>query len=379
MKLTVGRRGKRAGLILSVLALGGFLVAVSGIIPITASGGHWAVTEWLLQFGKRRSVATHTMGMPPLELDDAWLVLKGAGHYETGCRPCHGSPDLKSPSLVRTMLPPPPYLGPRISRMEPEELFYIVKHGIKLTGMPAWPTQERDDEVRAVVAFLRALPRLDAGEYRRLVHGDAPSAQPPEPLRDLLEPAQVPDVIGESCARCHGLDGRGRGLAAFPKLAGQRPEYLLAALTAYGRGARPSGIMQPIAAGLTEEQRRAVVVYYSRLPAGAPSEDFDSSARASIDRGETIAAEGIPDRGVPSCRDCHGPSPWARNPVYPALAGQYADYLILQLELFRAGRRGGSPYAHLMDHVARRLSREQMRDVALYYASLPGAGPETGQ
>ena len=54
----------------------------------------------------------------------------------------------------------------------------------------------------------------------------------------------------------------------------------------------------------------------------------------------------------------------------PRLAGQYADYILLQLELFAAGHRGGGPRAHLMDSVAPRMSREQMRDVAAYYASL---------
>jgi cytochrome c553 len=53
------------------------------------------------------------------------------------------------------------------------------------------------------------------------------------------------------------------------------------------------------------------------------------------------------------------------------LAGQYASYLILQLELFKKGYRGGSAYAHLMRPVAARLNAEQMRDVALYYESLP--------
>lgn len=59
-----------------------------------------------------------------------------------------------------------------------------------------------------------------------------------------------------------------------------------------------------------------------------------------------------------------------RNPAYPLLAGQYADYLVLQLELFKGGRRGGSPYAHLMSRVAARMTSEHMRDVGNYYASL---------
>jgi cytochrome c553 len=72
--------------------------------------------------------------------------------------------------------------------------------------------------------------------------------------------------------------------------------------------------------------------------------------------------------------DCHGPGPHRRNSAYPNLAGQYADYLVLQLELFKQDGRGGSAYAHIMRHVATRLGTEQMRDVAAYYASLSPGG-----
>jgi cytochrome c553 len=74
---------------------------------------------------------------------------------------------------------------------------------------------------------------------------------------------------------------------------------------------------------------------------------------------------------VPACAQCHGPGGGPRNPHYPVLAGQYAHYLIQQLELFKNGQRGGSPYAHLMREVAPRLTSEQIREVAQYYASLP--------
>ena len=57
----------------------------------------------------------------------------------------------------------------QVSRWNPEELLYLVKHGIKFTGMPAWTALQRDDEVWAVVAFLRALPGMDADDYARLV------------------------------------------------------------------------------------------------------------------------------------------------------------------------------------------------------------------
>ena len=81
-----------------------------------------------------------------------------------------------------------------------------------------------------------------------------------------------------------------------------------------------------------------------------------------------------PARRVPSCADCHGPSAAPRNPFYPELSGQYADYLVQQLRLFQQGRRGGTAYARLMHQVVGRLSEDEMRAVARFYESLGGGG-----
>jgi cytochrome c553 len=270
------------------------------------------------------------------------------------------------------MTPQPPYLPPVLSKYEDAEVFYIVKHGIKFTGMPAWPAQGRDDEVWAMVAFLRALPRLDAAGYERLVRGEAAAGGEVEPMPGMAGPRTVPRAIGVSCARCHGADGAGRGAGAFPKLAGQSPEYLSLSLEAYARSGRHSGVMEPNAAGLGVEEMRELAIYYASLPKPAPPTPAQEVLPA-IQRGEAIARRGIPALRVPSCVSCHGPGTAPRNPVYPDLTGQYADYLILQLELFQQQQRGGTAYAHLMRTVAANLTPEQMRDVALYYASLGSA------
>ncbi|MGH9900640.1 MAG: c-type cytochrome [Pyrinomonadaceae bacterium] len=363
----------KLAVLLGVLAVGGFLVAASGVIPIKASSGHWAITSWFLQFSKRRSVATHTVGLEAPALDEPRLVLKGAAHYETGCFPCHGSPKLQTPRIARRMTPHPPYLPPRIPVWEPDEHFYIVKHGIKFTGMPAWPARQRDDEVWAVVAFLRALPDLDAEEYRRLVSGEAAAGGEVVPLEGLTGPENVPRAVTENCSRCHGADGRGGGLGAFPRLAGQRPDYLFASLQAYARGERHSGMMEPVAAGLSPDGMREIALYYAGLPQPSPPPPSPMHAATAVERGRAIAGGGIPSQRVPSCVACHGPGASPRNAAYPALAGQDAEYLVLQLDLFRKGHRGGTPYADLMRPVAAHLTPEQMRDVALYYASLPSA------
>ena len=346
--------------------LGGFLVAVSGLVPIAASSGHWPITEWFLQFAMQRSISTHSLGIEVPPLDDSDLILKGATHYEIGCRPCHGSPGLPLPRIPHKMTPHPPDLAERIREAKSQELFYVVKHGVKFTGMPAWPAIQREDEVWAVVAFLRKLNQLDQTGYRRLVDGDFPATPPIYTMGGL--PA-VPPTVTLSCTRCHGADGIGRGTGAFPKLAGQREAYLENALRAYSRGARHSGIMEPISAGLSEEALREVARYYAATVAADPAPS-NVTDEAAIERGRLIAQHGIPAQRVPSCIDCHAPEGERYNANYPALEAQHADYLLLQLKLFNKSHRGGSAYAHVMEPIAKRLKPQQMRDLALYFQSL---------
>lgn len=374
-RLPLKRWLKYGAVLLGIAVVGGFLIAASGIIPIKASSGHWAITRWFLSFSMHRSVTTHTIGMEVPPLDTPQLILKGAGHYDTGCRSCHGSPSLHSPRIPGEMTPEPPYLPPEIPKWEPEELFYIVKHGIKFTGMPAWPARHRDDEVWAVVAFLRALPDLEHQDYQRLTQGEAATAGESAPVQDITPPPSPPPVVAQHCARCHGTNGHGRGVGAFPRLAGQRPTYLHTTLEAYARGERHSGIMEPLAADLSTSDMQEIARYYavqqgmSATPVH-PDTNAHSNTAQAVERGQQIARQGIPKRRIPSCIDCHGPGSTRRNPAYPVLAGQYADYLVLQLELFKAGHRGGTAYARLMDPAVHRLTPQQMRDVALYYESL---------
>ena len=358
-----------------LLAVGGFLVSASGLISIAASSGHWAVTRWVLEFSMRRSISTHSLGVKAPPLDNRGLILKGAGSYAIACSACHGSPDRPHPRVAAGLTPRPPYLGNTAATWDSEELFTIIKHGIKFTGMPAWPAQQRDDEVWAVVAFVRALPRLTAEEYQELAYGSGPEPEnvSAAPAEELNPPPGIHQVVTTSCVRCHGRGGNGRGQPAFPHLAGQREAYLLASLDALARGERHSGIMEPVAYGLDAAKRQELARYYAGLPAPAPA--GAGGHPAAIERGRVIAHRGDASKRLPSCVDCHGPEGKRRRPVYPDLRGQPADYLVRQLELFKDQRRGGTEFAHLMHHVAPHLSAEQMHDVAAYFASIP-AEPE---
>ncbi len=226
-----------------------------------------------------------------------------------------------------------------------------------------------------MVAFLRRFPCLDSAEYRRLARGETAPGGEAAPPPDSPGPETSPHAITANCARCYSVNGLGRGLGAFPKLAGQRATYLDLSLRAYARGQRHSGIMQPPCRS-TQPGGDARAGALLRKHAGAGGIPAAGGIGNRARQNDRAARHPVSTR--PRLRRLsRGPGSAARNPVYPELAGQYADYLALQLDLFKHARRGGTAYAHIMLQVAAGLTAEQMREVALFYASLTsttGAG-----
>lgn len=356
-----------------LIVLGGFLIAWSGLVSIAASSGHWAPVGWFLHYTMRQAVDTQSLGIePPPDFDDPARAALGAAHYAGGCAPCHGAPGEPRSPIALAMTPAPPALAPLIPTWEPRHLFWIVQHGVKYSGMPAWTTQVRPDEVWAVVAFLGQLPNLDGPTYRRMALGPEAARMAGTDQASLAELGEGPlDALLADCARCHGRDGTGRGEAGVPLIGGQNQPYLAATLRAYAELRRASGIMQPLARAPDEEEIDALARHYAAQPwpAAAASGPRSMAGPELLRRGAMIAQAGIPQAGVPPCASCHGPP--ARYPHYPEIAGQEVSYLVRQLELFRDGVRGGTAFAHLMLGFASRLTDADIQAVAAFYAQAP--------
>ncbi|WP_051329455.1 c-type cytochrome [Geminicoccus roseus] len=334
------------------LALAGLVVAWSGLISVGASSGHWAITNVALHWAMQQSVETRALSVePPPNLDDPALVRRAARHFETSCAFCHGSPARDGRALPQQMTPPPPLLTRSAEEWTASELFVIVKHGVKFSGMPAWISLARDDEVWAMVSFLRALPRLDAASYLSLV------GVPPEGA------AATGDPVIQNCMACHGADG-GSQDGAFPVIAGQRLAYLRESLHAFADKRRESGIMQFAAAGLSRDDLERAARYYAALPAPEPA----GPERPGSAEGQVIATRGLPEARVPPCGRCHRRGE-VENPVFPLLDGQEGWYLEAQLHLWKDHARGGTRYAHLMDKVVPGLSPADIEAVAAHFAA----------
>lgn len=343
------------------------LFAWSGLYDIAASGGHWQIVETFLEFGMRNSVKTNAARIEAPELDNPDLIRLGAGHFHRGCAFCHGAPGMPVNPIAKQMLPSPPDLSVSMRPWKERELFWIVKHGFKYTGMPGWVALERDDEIWAVVAFLERLPTLDAESYRDLALGAV--RVEPRSGSELATSESNPEAVS-ACARCHGAESERPLSNLVPVLHGQPSDYLFSALKAYAEGKRRSGIMQPLAADLRDEDMRNLADYFAGLP--LPQEEPRPADSALIESGRKLALEGAPEAGIPPCAACHG------NPGggAPRLAGQHAAYMAGQLRLWKAGHVPQTAGAALMAPVAQRLSDDQIDAVSAYFATIPAVARE---
>ena len=169
------------------LALGGALAAAAFMMlafgDVAASSEHRALTLRLVDTGLRESVQRHARNIEPPPLDDPALVARGLAHYRASCARCHGAPGVAPEPFALAMRPLPANLADAARRWNEAQLFRIVKHGIKFTGMPAWEFRLPDEELWAIVAFVKTLPHYTPQQYQALKAPVAhdPSARPDVP------------------------------------------------------------------------------------------------------------------------------------------------------------------------------------------------------
>ncbi len=167
-----------AGVLAALIAgavIGGAMV-FGGFYNVAASEGHSAVSKWLLHTTMHSSVESRAreITVPSNLVTDA-RVERGARAYDQICAACHLKPDQETTVIRQGLTPIPPRLD-QSGHWNAAEQFWIVRHGIKMTGMPAWGPSHSDEELWEIVAFLQRLPELSAHEYADLVTTDRDTA-----------------------------------------------------------------------------------------------------------------------------------------------------------------------------------------------------------
>jgi len=151
---------------IAVVAATGFVW--SGIYNIGADDAHTRPVYAVLEALRERSIDTRAHKLQlPANLNDPARVRQGAGNYDAMCTGCHLGPGMQETELSKGLYPTPPNLAKE--SIDAAEAFWVIKHGIKASGMPAWGKSMDDEYIWNMAAFLQELPKLDAGQYQALV------------------------------------------------------------------------------------------------------------------------------------------------------------------------------------------------------------------
>jgi mono/diheme cytochrome c family protein len=160
-------------IIIAIVLLMGFGFIHSGAFNVAATSKDPALLSWVLETTREHSIENHSSDITApdkAELAKTETLREGFEHYNEMCVVCHGAPGI-DPGEAREGLNPKPPLLAKLKDLETDplsETFWIIKHGIKMTGMPGWGPTHSDDKIWAMVAFVRKLPSMSAAEYQAL-------------------------------------------------------------------------------------------------------------------------------------------------------------------------------------------------------------------
>jgi len=162
---------------LTAVLVGGFalLYIYSGAYNVAATAPHGGTARWLLATVMQKSVEVRARQVEPVPLDDKAMIARGGKLYGQNCESCHGGPGVVLSAVGRGLRPAAPDLARSVRDWRPRELFWIVKNGIRMTGMPAWGPSHKDADLWAVVAFITRLPTMAADDYQAYTGGEGPT------------------------------------------------------------------------------------------------------------------------------------------------------------------------------------------------------------
>lgn len=211
----------------SAAALAAAVFVASGVYSVAATHTHFQFVYDMLETTMRQSVQRKARDVPvPADLGTPARVQRGAACFRAHCVQCHGAPGVAQGPIGRGMQPLPGPLVDAHLRWQPRELYWITRHGIRMSGMPAWEFRLPDEDLWALVAFVGRLPQMAPTDYaaatRQIQPGgasrdpgaarvdgcgfsqaqrDAPAQRGPDLERGRTALSQY------ACAACHTIPG----------------------------------------------------------------------------------------------------------------------------------------------------------------------------
>ena len=195
------------------------LVVYSGVYNVGATTQHTQFVYTLLETTLRHSVRLRARDITPPPLDDPKRILRGASCFSVHCAVCHGAPGVSQGDIGKSMQPLPGPLVDAPQRWNAAEIYWITRHGIRMSGMPAWEFRMQDSQLWDIVAFVQRLPHLTPQAYAAATQrgagaagGAAPAAAAcGQPTGQAAASTSVPAPPADSPARnTPGNADRGR-------------------------------------------------------------------------------------------------------------------------------------------------------------------------
>jgi mono/diheme cytochrome c family protein len=156
------------GVLAILAAIGGAIFFFGGFYNVAAAEPDPAIVKWALVRVRTASIERQATDRPSIQLGDPAVVKAGARAFsELGCVNCHGAPGVKWAKFSEGLHPDPPDLAEVGKDLAPAQLFWAIKNGINMTGMPSFGAIKTDDQtIWQVVAFVKKLPSVSEDDYK---------------------------------------------------------------------------------------------------------------------------------------------------------------------------------------------------------------------
>lgn len=201
-----------AVIILAVMVVGALVFAWSGSYDIAATSPHWKITSLFIGMLRERSIEARSDGINVPNLDDPKFENTAFPHYHEMCRLCHGAPGYEAEEFAKGLYPAPPGMtSGRIQETSSDsEIYWIVKHGIKMTGMPAFGPTHEEEILWGLAAIAKKIPRMPPEQYRKQImalskeeNGPGHTHEPSESETDHGHDQSEPSDHGEETKEQH--------------------------------------------------------------------------------------------------------------------------------------------------------------------------------
>lgn len=149
----------------------GLIYMFTGSYNVAATHQDSGLIKWVLKTTREESIDRRGEDVIPPEqskLNNPQVLRTGFEHYNEMCVVCHGAPGVKPGEAREGLNPKPPLLAKAAKHIPTGEMFWVVKHGIKMTGMPAWGPTHSDDKIWAIVAFVKSMPDMSPAQYKAM-------------------------------------------------------------------------------------------------------------------------------------------------------------------------------------------------------------------